>query len=331
MHSAAKLLLTLMVSTMAASLVSHKVAKSLGIHTLAASGHKYYGPRGELPDALICGSSLTYDGLDWERIAERYGMGLESWPVPGSSPVEWEQLQRRSPKAVTTFVGLSAYDLNEAWLCDFRADVVPIGQAIVDLWHSGADTALVKRVLSCYPRMWVRKVFPTVGRSQGVLSGLRDSAREVIRRGAGEEAGVPDARLRLASDDVSTSALSDWPQDRLLRRLVAMRSLSQGQHRYTGPKRLALLRLLRQASSQGEVVVVVLPVSPPYVAELLRAEDLKDFDDLLVEVAKEFPKAQWTRLDRLPELNSTEYFYDLVHLNARGRSIATEHFFESVR
>lgn len=110
-----------------------------------------------------------------------------------------------------------------------------------------------------------------------------------------------------------------------------MRDLSQGRHFYAGPKRLALFRLMRLAAIQGPVVVVVFPVSPPYMAELVTPKDRAGFENLLAEVRAEFPRAQWVRLDRVPGLDSAEFFYDLVHLNMRGRRVATQAFLDAVR
>ena len=194
-------------------------------------------------------------------------MAIESWPVPGSSPAEWEQLQRRSPQTKTTFIGVSLYDLNETWLCDFRADIVPLSQTMADLWHSDSDLAFAKRLSGCYPRAWVRTFFPTAGRSDHVIFGLRDKARTLLPL-AGNDPDR-DANLRVAADYTSEARLTDWPKDRLLRRLAVMRSL-QGKPWFSGPKHLALRRMLQQARRQGAVFVIVLPVSPPFVAELLQ-------------------------------------------------------------
>jgi hypothetical protein len=309
-----------------ASLGTHFLVGALGIQTKAAS-KKHFGNVNRRALALISGSSLTYDGVDWNQVADFLGLAIESWPVPGSSPAEWEQLQLRSPQAKTTFVGISLYDLNEAWLCDFRADLVPFHQTLADLWHSGSDLDSARRVWSCYPRAWVRPLFPTAGRSQRVIFGLRDTAVKLL---GGSSVNLDsDTRLRLATDYTSEAKISDWPNDRLLRRLAAMRT-AQGEPGFFGSKHAALRRLLQRARRQGAVVVVVLPVSPPYAAELLSEHDIQQFEASLADVRQSAPQASWVRLDKLPALHSADYFYDLVHLNMQGRGIATNAFLKAL-
>lgn len=310
-----------------AALASHLVAGSLGLQTVAASGHKHFGEAHGPALALISGSSLSYDGVDWREVAGVQELSIESWPVPGSSPAEWEQLQRRSPHATTTFVGVSLYDLNESWLCDFRADIVPFSQTISDLWHSEAESAFARRLASWYAMAWTRRVFPTAGRADRVIFGARDKLVELVGiTGKAED----DARLRLAADYTSHDRISDWPKDRLMRRLASMQSL-QGTPAFSGPKHLALCRLLAQARRQGGVIVVVLPVSPPYAAALLDAAALARFEESLEAAMRAVPEAHWVRLDRIPTLHSPDYFYDLVHLNMQGRRIATDALLSTIR
>ena len=116
--------------------------------------------------------------------------------MPGSSPAEWEQFQRRSPHASPTFVGVSLYGLNEAWLCDFRADIVPFRRTSWTLWESGSDVAVRQRVSNRYARRLGSDALPTAGRSDRVIFGLRDKAAALPA-----VVGRPDqdgARLRLA-------------------------------------------------------------------------------------------------------------------------------------
>ena len=166
-------------------------------------------------------------------------------------------------------MGVSLYDLNEAWLCDFRANIVPFSRTLADLWESGSDLAFANRLSNWYALTWARTVFPTAGRSPDrVIFGLRDKAAAllgVVGRPEGRTGGEAAACRRL---HVRGEAYRLRPEGRLLRRLDSMRSL-QGKANFAGPKHLALLRLLQQARRQGDVVVVVLPVSPPYAAGLL--------------------------------------------------------------
>jgi len=126
------------------------------------------------------GSSLTIDGVDWKLVSEKLGFGIEIWGVAGSSPSEWEVLHRRSIRSKWTFIGVSPYDLNEHFFCDFRADIVPIVETIRDLWEVKSEWAFRRRVLRQYPLMLVRKAFPTAGRSDGVMSGVRDKLKSML-------------------------------------------------------------------------------------------------------------------------------------------------------
>ena len=309
-----------------AAAATHLIASALGIQTVAAAGHKRFGDAPGSAGALISGSSLSYDGVDWRKVAGAQGVSIESWPVPGSSPAEWEQLQRRSPNVTTTFVGVSLYDLNESWLCDFRADIVPFSQTVSDLWQSESDAAFARRLASWYALAWTRKVFPTAGRADRVIFGARDKLAEIL----GNAGRADDEQLRLAADYTSDDRITDWPKDRLMRRLASMQSL-QGTPAFSGPKHLSLRRLLIRAQSQGTVIVLVLPVSPPYVEGLMDAGALARFEASLSDLARAVPAARWVRLDRVPSLQSADCFYDLVHLNMQGRRIATDTFLSALR
>ena len=310
-----------------ASAGTHVVVAALDINTKAARGHKRFGEARQPAQALIAGSSLTYSAVDWTQVAGLLGVAIESWPVPGSSPAEWEQLQRRSPRATTTFVGVSLYDLNEVALCDFRANIVPFTQTLADLWASGSDAAFARRMSSWYMQTWLRTVFPTAARSDQVIFGLRDKARSLLgRAGTGEEAGT---KLSVAADFVPNDRVSDWPEDRLLRRMAVMRS-NQGKPWFSGPKHLALLRLLQQARRQGAVVVVVLPVSQLFETALLSQPDIDRFEASLAEVKRAVPEAAWVRVDQIVGLKSADYFSDFVHLNMQGRRIVTPELLKSL-
>jgi hypothetical protein len=306
-----------------ASVCDRLVARALNIPTTAATGHKRFG-RGDRPiHALVLGSSLTYSAIGWAEAAELLGVALESWPVPGSSPAEWEQVQKRSPHVTTTFVGVSVYDLNEESLCEFRANVVPFRQAASDLWTSKSDVPFARRMFSFYASTWLRTIYPTTGLSDRVIFGLRDEARGFWGgTRTNEDAG---AGLTVAADMAPDERVSDWPQDRLLRRLATMRS-SQGRPWFSGPKHLALIRLLQQAKRQGTVTVIVLPVSPLYCSRVIAAEDTNRFEASIVNAQQAVPGVMWVRYDGLAAVRSDECFSDLVHANLRGRSIITPEF-----
>lgn len=328
MSARAKLAMTLAGAVLLAALATHGVVWLLDIHTTAGTGHKQFGDSSQKAKALILGSSLTYSAVDWSRIASHLQTAIESWPVPGSSPAEWEQVQRRSPQASTTFIGVSVYDLNEVSVCEFRAHIVPFQRTLEDLWVSRSEVGFVRRMVSHYALTWSRAVFPTAGRSDHVIFGLRDEARRVIAR-PGQPASAGDEGLSVASDFVPDDRLGDWPRDRLLRRLAVMRS-SQGKPWFSGPKHLALIRLLKQARRQGSVTVLVLPVAPLYTSEVVSAEDLARFQASIADAQQAVPDATWVRYDRFAPVESDDCFFDLVHANLRGRNIITPEFLKNL-
>ena len=136
-----RVVLLLFICIAIAALGSHLVASFLKIR-IGAVGYKLLADGSQKPFALAEGSSLMLDGLSWKRISKAFGQGIENWFVAGSSPSEWELLQGRASNTRLTFIVVSAYDLNEHFLCDYRAGVVPLNQSIKDLWQSGADWPL---------------------------------------------------------------------------------------------------------------------------------------------------------------------------------------------
>src|SRR5438094_3379770 len=79
-------------------------------------------------------------------------------------------------------------------------------------------------------------------------------------------------------DPMKTQKISQWSQGRLLQRLVKMKSACFGRQSFDGPKKLALLRILQQADRRGDIIVVVLPVSPAYEKELLTPDATRAFE-----------------------------------------------------
>jgi len=172
-------------------------------------------------------------------------------------------------------------------------------------------------------------LFPTVGRSDGVMVGLRGKMAKwlspwtKIEAEAGPAIAVED---KPGTENEQTEKLTEWAQARLLRRLALMRSACGGKHRFDGPKKLALLRMLQQADQQGEVVVVVLPVSGVYTREFLNPSVTAEFEATLAAARQAVPRARWCRVDQIPQLNDDANFWDLVHLNQSGQQIATQAF-----
>jgi hypothetical protein len=310
------------------AIASHSVVSWLRIEA-SPSGYWHVGPERARQSAFLAGSSLAGYALELGRISGELNLKIEGWGVAASSPSEWEQFQSRARETTLTILVVSAYDLNEFFLSDFRADVVPLGQTIEDLWHSGADWSYSKRLLSSYPLSYLRELYPTAGRSDGVMVGIRE---KLNRMGPAifsmESESSPTLTFNEASSlqDKKTQKVTNWSPARILRRLAVLRSLSQGKHGFDGPKKLALLRMLRWAKQRGHTVVVVLPVSPIYAKEFLTSEANREFEAALAEAQHSVPEVNWIRLDQVNELNSNEYFVDFVHMNSYGKMIATEEF-----
>lgn len=320
MKRAQQLLLILSSAVVFCAVASHVALKCLKIKA-TWGGYKSYGPTTLKGRAVLHCSSPGYDGIDWNRVAEALGTRIESWATPGSSPLEWEQMQERSTNATECFVAVSPHDLDEYFLCDFHAEIVPFSEAWRDLRQSGMDWQFAKRMLGQYPVMLARKLFPTIGRSDGVLVGLRAQLARLAGRKA--EAGEAPKFGGTGPSEVEEK-VSDWSEARLQRRLVLMRAGCQGKHSYAGPKKLALVRLLQQAQKQGTVKVLVVPLPPLYRQALLNTEVMQQFEAELADLQRLCPGVQMVRVDRLPVLDSNDYFYDYVHLNRFGQRLATD-------
>ncbi len=324
-----RLALIVLAATAIASFASHAAVHWLKIRA-GYGGYQRYGPEDQHATTVLHGSSLAYDGIDWSRISQVLGGAIESWATAGSSPAEWEYQRVRSPTVRRAIIVVSPYDLNEYWLCDFRADIVPVAAAIRDLQYCGPDGQLCKRILSQYPQMLVRELFPTAGRSDGVMVGIRASLYGIANRGASEDAEEgPVFGSGHASE--SEQALGDWPAARLQRRLALMRTGFQGRHWFAGPKSKALMRLLEQSELQGDTMIVVMPVSPTYRKEFLSPKVAEEFEEALAQLQARDPHLPLIRLDRLPTLASDAMFSDLVHLNKFGQEIATAAFVERLK
>jgi hypothetical protein len=125
--------------------------------------------------------------------------------------------------------------------------------------------------------------------------------------------------------------VSDWDSARLQRRLISMRAACQGKHTFNGPNKMALERLLERAGHQGEVMMVVMPVSPIYHKEFLTPRVMEDFEEELADLQLRVPQTKLVRLDHLPALEDNSMFYDFVHLNMYGQQIATAAFLNQLK
>jgi hypothetical protein len=314
-----------------ASVVSYSVAAWIGLPRAAAI-YRRIGPQTG-PQVFCEGSSVVQFGLSWPEISAALGQGIENWGVGGSSPSEWEVSQRFATDTNLMIIGVSVDDLNEYYLCDSHANIVSVAQTIQDLWRSKADWQFASRVLSQYPRAYLRVLFPTAGRSETVLVGLRRKVRKLT--GSSPTAGNNGNFLVLPKEPVLSfgdlgAKLSEWPADKTLRRLDELRGEIHNAHWFEGPKHLAFLRMLDRARQRGRVIVAVAPLAPMYLHHFVTPEVAQRFENALAEAQRAVPQAEFIRLDQLPALNSDEYYSDLIHLNGAGKRIATEAFLKEL-
>jgi hypothetical protein len=327
-----QLILVALAAVLLASLGNYWLVHWLRIGT-GGIGFKILGVQKEAPRALAEGSSLMRDAISWQPVSDAVAATIENWFVAGSSPSEWEILQHNAPDVHLTFIAVSVYDLNEDFPCDYRANVVPLRQTIEDLRQSHSDWQFWKRLLSQYPLKYVRMLFPTVGRSDGVMVGLRGKTAAwlspwmTIEAEAGPAVGNGSSS---GTENDQKEKLTEWTQARLLRRIALMRTACGAKQRFDGPKKLALLRMVEQAHRQGEVVVIVLPVSGIYAREFLSPPLTAQFEATLAAAERAVPEARWVRLDQVTGLNSDDHFWDLVHLNFYGQQIATKAFLDQL-
>jgi hypothetical protein len=227
-------------------------------------------------------------------------------------------------------IGLSIYNLNENALCDYKPKVVPITQTIHDLWQSGAGWQFSIRSLSQYPMAYLQILYPTAGRSEAFLV----AARRKLRLLAGRPLSGNDANfLILRNQPVldfggSKERVSDWPEDKLLRRLDSVRSLIGNGYSFDGPKRLALQRMLQRAQKNGKIIALVLPLSDAYTHALTTPSVAASFEGVIKQLQQSTPGTEVFRLDQVPGMTSNEYFLDFVHLNSAGRQKATVAFLD---
>lgn len=326
-HLGVQLATVLLAATTIASIGSHLLADWLKLKTEAGQAYTIGASKDKSP-AFLAGSSLASYGISWEEISHQIDREIKVWGIAGSSPFEWEQFQKKVPEVQATFIVVSAYDLDEAIICDFRADVVPIGHTIETLLANPTDAGYVKRSLSQYPLDWLRTLFPTLGRSKGVLGDLRIRVNKMLKpsRATAETAAGPTLAFGSAAvvDDYKLERISKWTESKTIGKLAAIRSAFQGSRSFDGVKQAALKRMLQYAHPRGRIVVIVLPVSPTYSREFMTPEIICQFEESLREVQHGVPEAQWLRLDQLPALASDDNFCDLVHINLFGQKIATE-------
>jgi hypothetical protein len=322
-----RLALVLVAAIVVATVGSHSLASWLKIKRKAGQPISIGNPNGK-PPAFLAGSSLASYGIAWDQISTQTVTEIKTWGVAGGSPYEWEQFQYQVPDARATYIVVSFYDLNEAMICDFRADLVPLSQTIRNLRAFHADWRYSKRALGQYPITWLRALFPTLGRSRGTMGKLREKVVNLIKpstaRSWSEAGPILDFGKATVVDDYKLQRISDWPKSKVMGKLVAMRVDSQDSQTFNGPKSLAFRRMLQYANQLGRTIVIVLPVSVSYSREFISPEMLRKFEASMDDAQRHSPRTEWLRLDKLAGLASDQNFCDLVHMNIFGQRIATE-------
>jgi hypothetical protein len=328
MNRCTKFALVFLTALALSSLATHAIIRALGIVTFAMpfppSGTNYLST-----PLVAAGSSLITYGLDWDRVAREFSRPVKILATPAASPCELELLAAAVPTNAATILGIAASDMDEEVLSDFRSENVPLARTWQDLRESHADGTLARRTLGQYPLRYLRVLYPTAGRSTGVLVGFRQAARAFIHRHA-SSISEPLPTFNNAAG-WPTNKISDWDSGRLLRNTSQQRGLSAERHSFDGPKRLALERMLRVALARGKAIIVVMPNSPIYNHDVINDSIEAEFQKELGEIAREFPAVQWIRLDQIPALQSDALYWDLVHLNADGRPVASNELLRQLK
>ncbi len=310
-----------------AAIGSHLVASWVKVKTRAAELFVVGGAHSN-PPTFLAGSSVANYGISGDEISTQLDSQIKVWGIAGGSPVEWEQFQKQVPEAQTTLIIISAVDLDEALFSDFRAAIVPLGDAIKTLSASHADWNCSRRVLSQYPITWLRVLFPTLGRSRGIMGDLRIKIANLIKPSSRESETQVGPTIKFTSetfdDEYKRQRMSEWSESKILSKVVAMDVGFQGPHAFNGLKKFAFERMLRYGDSKGRTFVVVLPVSPAYAKAFLPPDTARKFEDALYDLQRSAPRSEWLRLDQVAELSSADNFCDVSHSNIFGRQIATK-------
>jgi hypothetical protein len=308
---------------------SHWLADWTNIKTTVSESLVFGAPNGK-PPAFRAGSSLSDYGIDWNVIATQTQTEILAWGVAGGSPYEFEQFQKKVPEARTTYIVVSAYDMDEANVSDFRAALVPLGDTIESLRETHADWAYSKRAVSQYPMTWLRILFPTLGRSRGVMGMIHEKIHSLVHHTPSPTETVSgpilDVGKEKVADNYRLQRIEDWSKSEMLGKVAAMRAGFQGSDAYDGQKYQAFLRMLQYGCEKGPTIVVVMPVSVSYSKEFVSPDQETQFENAMSDAQQRYPQVKWLRLDQSSGLDSDENFCDLVHMNVYGRRTATEKF-----
>ncbi|HEV2328934.1 MAG TPA: hypothetical protein VGY56_09130, partial [Verrucomicrobiae bacterium] len=194
----------LVIAVVIAAAGSHLLTDWTRIHTRVIEPLVFGEPNGK-PPAFRAGSSLSDYDIDWNAIAAQTHTEILAWGVAGGSPYEFQQIQKKVPEARTTYIVISAYDMDEANVSDFRAALVPLNETIKSLWaiHAGWDYS--KRAISGYPMTWLRVLFPTIGRSRAMMGRLHQQIEGLLTHTADPPPMPSGPRLDVGKEKVVDS------------------------------------------------------------------------------------------------------------------------------
>ena len=196
-----------------------------------------------------------------------------AWGVAGGSPYEFEQLQKKVPDAQTTYIVISVSDMDEANVCDFRADLVPLSETIKNLRAVHASWNDSEREIAEYPTTWLRVLFPTIGRSRAIMGRVHEQIHGMLHHSIdppNTPAGpILDVGKEKVADSYRLQNIASWSNSEIAGKLAAERASYQGSDGFNGQKFEALLRMLQYGSERGRTIVVVVPVSSSYLKEFM--------------------------------------------------------------
>ena len=329
MRPGTQLISAIVAAVALASAGSHCLARWVKLRTAASETFTFGSANGTSP-AFRSGSSLSDYGISWPSIADQLHLTIRAWGVAGGSPYEFEHFQKEVPDAKMTFLVVSAYDLDEGMICDFRADIVPFSETVRTLWQTRTDWKDIKTAVSQYPMTWLRTLFPTLGRSRGVLGKLKDNLGRLRGHSGRNEETEAGPTLDLGKNAVEAAfrkgKISDWSESQMAGKVAAMKAGNQFPHGFNWLKRSAFERMVQQGMRSGKTIIVVLPVSAAYTSQIMSADLTQRFNNELAEIRQRNPESLWLSLYDIPELASNDNFCDLVHMNVHGKELVTARF-----
>jgi hypothetical protein len=311
----------LVVAIIIAAIGSHLLINWTKIKTTISEPLVFGKPNGK-PPAFKAGSSLSDYDINWNAIAAQTDTEILAWGVAAGSPYEFESLQKKVPDARATYLVISVYDMDEANVSDFRADLVQLNDAIKSLIAIRASWSYSKRAISEYPMTWLRVLFPTAGRSRAIMGLIHKRIHDSLHHDADlpstPSGPILDVGKEKVADNFRLLNMAECSQSEIMGKLAAMRASYEGDEGFHGQKFQAFLNMLQYGCERGRTIVVVVPVSSSYLKEFITQKLNDEFEDAIAEAQHRYPKVEWLRLDQVPGLDSDSNFCDIVHMNVNG-------------